>query len=294
MSRRVVSFAGTAIAVEHEGAVGARVVELLLSRLAAADGGAVPKVTLTLRSKRDDSTATLLLDGDVVVSDADAGLLVEHMEERLAYHFADGCHDGLIVHAGAVAREGRAICFPAQSGSGKSTLTAWLMTRGFAHLTDELVHLSERDACVHGWMRPIGLKQGSLSVIEPHLRMPKGPGAWLETPLGAVLAPQLLSSQPSVASALAWAVVFPRFESGRGAPLARPLSAAETSAWLLRCTLNARHLPAHGLRAAAAFCRRVPGFELVYGSFDALEELLGQWLERPSAAVDGAGGVDGA
>lgn len=46
--------------------------------------------------------------------------------------------DFLFVHAGSVAREGRALLLPAPPGRGKSSLVAALLRRGFEYLSDEL------------------------------------------------------------------------------------------------------------------------------------------------------------
>jgi hypothetical protein len=268
VTRVEVAFAGTKLAVEYAGLVAERLVTLLLSRVERAPAELATKVTLTLT---DDA---LLEDGVHVVRGADLGLLAEHLQERIAYHFADGCHEGLVVHAGAVAKDGRALLLPAQSGSGKSTLTTWLSTRGYQHMGDELVHVSARDSVLQGWMRPLGIKHGSLEVIAPHLSRPSSSDTWLDTPMGAIVSPALFSPVPSAQSALAAAIVFPRFERGRPEVSMRALSPADVSARLLQCVLNARHLPAHGLTDVAALCRRVPGHELVYGSFETLEGRL--------------------
>jgi hypothetical protein len=193
-----------------------------------------------------------------------------------------------MLHAAAVTRDGRALLFPAESGSGKSTLAAFLVSRGFGHMSDELVHLSERDHQMHGWMRPIELKHGSAALVAALLLRPTTPTTWLDTPRGCILAPELLSLQvtSSVASAAPAAVVFPRFTAGRAAPELRPISPAQTSAGLLRWTLNARHLPGHGLPTAAAWARRVPGFELAYGSFDALDDVLAAPLASPRLSLE--------
>lgn len=67
-------------------------------------------------------------------------------------------HSGdLLVHAGAVALEGRAVLFPGASGTGKSTITAACLARGMGYLSDEAVAVDLVSGLVTGLSRPIML-----------------------------------------------------------------------------------------------------------------------------------------
>lgn len=79
------------------------------------------------------------------------------MAERLGFH--------LLLHAGAVELDGRAVILPATPGSGKSTLTAALATRGFRLLSDEFGVVRLDDGKLLPLLRPVALKNESIDVI---------------------------------------------------------------------------------------------------------------------------------
>jgi hypothetical protein len=53
----------------------------------------------------------------------------------------DQVRDFLLLHAGAVARDGQALLLPAETASGKSSLTLGLLERGASYLSDDLAAL---------------------------------------------------------------------------------------------------------------------------------------------------------
>ena len=71
----------------------------------------------------------------------------------------------LLVHAGAVARDGQAVLFPGVSGAGKSTMTAACLRRGFGYLTDEMVAVDLGSGQVKGWPRPLMLTSWSVAAV---------------------------------------------------------------------------------------------------------------------------------
>ena len=79
-----------------------------------------------------------------------------------------GC---LAVHAGVVARNGRAVAFPAESGQGKSTLTAACLRAGLDYVSDEALCLDWRDARVLPYPRPLELSGWSRAAVG----LPAGP-----------------------------------------------------------------------------------------------------------------------
>lgn len=279
-AREVIAFAGSTLAVEHSGSGARRVVELLFGRVARAPE-ASPEHTLTVLSEPAADgggvNGTLLLDGVLQRRCSDLGDLAEQTQAQAAYCLIDGCRNGLVVHAGAVAHEGRGLLLPAASGSGKSTLSAWLGTRGFSHGSDELAHLPAPGGTLECWQRPIELKQGGRALIEPLLRGARSEATWLDTPTGCMFDRALFASAAGHSHMPLSAIVFPRYRAGAACAL-RPLSPAEATSALLQCTLNARHLPGHGLPGCAAWARAVPAFSLVYGSFDGVEQAIAQCL----------------
>jgi HprK-related kinase A len=86
-------------------------------------------------------------------------------EWGLNWCISNQAHQYLIVHAGVVARGGRALLLPAQPGSGKSTLTAGLVHRGFRLLSDEHALIRPEDGRIVPVPRPVALKNESIAVI---------------------------------------------------------------------------------------------------------------------------------
>ena len=72
--------------------------------------------------------------------------------------------DGVyLLHAAAVAADGRAWLVSGPSGSGKTSLGRALLRRGFGFLSDDLAPLSVDDRRIHPFPRRLGIELGSLS-----------------------------------------------------------------------------------------------------------------------------------
>ncbi|MEM9466192.1 MAG: PqqD family peptide modification chaperone [Actinomycetota bacterium] len=75
-----------------------------------------------------------------------------------------GRDDHLVFHAGAVARNGRAVLLPGSSNRGKSTLTTALVRAGFDYLTDEAAAV-DATGVVHPFAKAIALDPGSFALF---------------------------------------------------------------------------------------------------------------------------------
>lgn len=85
----------------------------------------------------------------------------------------------LLLHAGAVERDGRVIVIAGDSGQGKSTLTAALLQRGYSYVTDELVAIDPSNLDVLRFPKPLSLDRTSLDLLdidEPAASGPSGKG----------------------------------------------------------------------------------------------------------------------
>jgi hypothetical protein len=130
---------------------------------------------------------------------------------------ASRTHQHLVLHAGVVARDGRAVVLPAEPGAGKSTLSAALMASGWRLLSDESTVFGADDG-VLAVPRPVMLKGPSTALIRarwPSLAMtpPRLAPPDVEGPL-CLLKPTeasvVLANEPA---RVRW-VVFPRFREG--------------------------------------------------------------------------------
>ncbi|HCV03537.1 MAG TPA: HprK-related kinase A, partial [Pseudoalteromonas sp.] len=72
----------------------------------------------------------------------------------------------LIIHSAVLAKNGKAVLFPAPPGSGKSTLTAYLSRNGWRLLSDEMALITPLTLEVTPFVRPICLKNDSIDLVK--------------------------------------------------------------------------------------------------------------------------------
>lgn len=182
----------------------------------------------------------------------------------------------LVLHAGAVARDGLALLLPAASGSGKTTLTLALAARGWLPLTDDISPLERDDdrwfalpcpRCCHLDVNMIELLVAQGIALE-------GPVA----DLAGYYRPVRWAERARVA-----AIVTPHFAVG-SSPSRMPLSQAECLAELITASYEHAEHPRREQRLAARhLAMRLPAFRLTYASVDealSLVETLVSELER--------------
>jgi HprK-related kinase A len=228
---------------------------------------------------------SVAIRGDYVLPDAaplplSLGLLAAEMGMNL--QMALGQRRYLLLHAGAVERDGRALLLTGESGAGKSTLSALLGERGWRFLGDEFALLDLADGRLDPFPRAVSLKNEALRLFEgvaperlgPVLEgTPKGTIRHLR-PNGAAIAGMERPAAPAL-------ILFPRF----GADLAsavRPVGAAELFMRLTQASTNYVALGRRGFDALARLCRTVPARAIDYASSEeavALVERL--WAEQP-------------
>jgi len=278
--RRLIRFAGGAVAVETLGAAAETIVEFLCGNMpgSPAEEGPPPAV-LRLEHNSGDGRFHLFRDSQMLAGGRNSGWLAEQTLGQICTCLADGAGAAMVFHAAALAWQGVAVLIPGRSGAGKSTLAFWLARQGWGYLTDELAAVPAGRAVVDGLRRPLGLKQAALPVVAPWLESAADPGGVLRIPHGAMVAPRLLPVPPAGPAPLG-RIVFPAYRPGAGFEL-EPLTPARTVALLMGCLLNARNLPGDGLAAVAGLARRVPAFRLRYGCFDQLGP-AGQRLHDPA------------
>ncbi|TKB11662.1 hypothetical protein [Desulforhopalus sp. IMCC35007] len=179
--------------------------------------------------------------------------------------------DGLAIHAGAVHSGQGGILLPGKSGSGKSTLTAWLVSRGWRYLTDELVLLQGTNPKIIPFTRPVSLKAGSLKVLKSFVDFNKesavaGPG-------GIMLAHRLMNPHFIQVTPPLALIIFPQYVAGSMTEITR-IGGALGCAQLMECYVNARNFKDHGVERLAGIARTTPIYRLKYSSFDVLYEAL--------------------
>jgi len=194
-------------------------------------------------------------------------------------------NDLLLLHAGAVERDGLALLLPALPGSGKSTLTAALSLSGWRLLSDEFGAYDPVLGAFRALLKPISLKNTSIGAIErfaPHARI--GP-AFPKTRKGTVA--HLGADSAAVArrreAAAPGAVILPRWVAGSPTKL-EPLSRDRLFPAIAFNAFNYTTLGAVGFDAAVDLTRRCPAWTLVYSDLPdalaAIESIWPQVVER--------------
>jgi len=179
----------------------------------------------------------------------------------------------LLLHAGVVARDGRAIIMPGGSGSGKSTLTAALAAAGFLLGSDEVAVLDPVTLEVLPFVRSICVKDGSrgplapaypaLLTDAPHHRF-GGEEVWYIRPPSDAWLP---------APVPVGAVVVPRYVVGAATRL-EPLARSATLQVLLQQSFSVPKHGAFGIGTLTDLLQDVACYRLTFGSLDDAVQLL--------------------
>lgn len=102
-----------------------------------------------------------LLAGTAVYDLPDLDSYGEYVELIVFQHLFEQLDDYIVLHAGVVTRQGRAIVIYGQSGFGKTTLTLELLRRGYGFMSDEFCPLRIADCMVEPFERLVGLRKSS-------------------------------------------------------------------------------------------------------------------------------------
>lgn len=227
--------------------------------------------------------ARLVVDGAQAFEPFPAGNALALFEWGVNHCIAQRANRYLLLHAGVVARDGRAVVLAALPGSGKSTLTAALMLCGFRLLSDEFGVVRLDDLALLPLVKPVALKNASIEVIArdfPAARLgPRCPGTRKGTvahlaPDAASVAARHLAASPAL-------VVFPRFSAGSPTCVeAQPKSLAFRR--LAFNSFNYALLGPAGFRAVTALVERTPACALTFGDAgDAAAALARRLAEAP-------------
>ena len=223
-------------------------------------------------------------DADIPFAPFPAGIHLPLLEWGLNYLLAQRLNHRLLVHAGVVELDGRAIVMPALPGTGKSTLTAALVTRGARLLSDEFGIVDLEDARLHPLVRPVSLKNASIDIMSAFASdatfVPRFPGTRKGTV--AYLAPDARSYRERRVPAVPGLVLFPRYEPGAQIRV-ETLSKARAFAKLAVNSFNYEILGPDGFDAVGRLLQASEVYRLSYGSLadaiDAIGELVSR-LER--------------
>jgi len=276
--RRLISFAGSTVALGWVGEDAAAIATFLFSRIPSpASNPGPPVAQYHCGPGAAPGRISLVRDGVLLWEGENLGSLAEAWLASVSHDLAANSRGGMLFHAGALASPRGGIVIPAASGAGKSTLVLWLACRGLAYRSDELVFVPELTAEAHPGTRPLSLKPASGCAVRPFFDLEGDASQIVEYPGGWLIAPSRLDPAGD-GGALSWdTVLFPRYAPGGPFEL-EPLSKARAAVELTGCFVNARNLPEMGFPSVARLAAAAPAYRLRYSSFDQLgplEKLLG-------------------
>ena len=201
------------------------------------------------------------------------GLLALEMGMNL--QLAAGMHRFVLIHAGAVARDGGALLMTGDSGAGKSTLAAMLGHRGWRFLGDEFALLDPADGRLAPFPRPISLKNSSIEVLRAVAPADRFGPRFDGTIKGSVqhLAPPVEAIAAMDTAVPARVIVMPAFAPG-SEPTLRRLSRAESFFHLSQASTNYRIIGERAFEAVWRLVESAPAYEIGYGSTEDAEALI--------------------
>jgi hypothetical protein len=214
--------------------------------------------------------------------------LLQELEWRLYATSAVESLAPLLIHAGAVVRDGQALLLPGVSGAGKTTLTYALAARGWQTLSDDLLALDAEPEDPGGALLALPCPRCG-HVNTRSLRLVAELGVTLEGPVAGLVGyhrPHAWGEPAPVRYMIA-----PRYEAG-AASVATPMTQAETAALLMKASFAQRRVkyPAQW-RAAIQVAAPTRGWRLTYGqlvdALDTIERLVAEWPKAAEVSAEG-------
>src|SRR5688572_16964177 len=206
------------------------------------------------------------------------------MEQVLFYLMQDGLtalngesRTNLIFHAAALSHQERGLLLCGKSGRGKSTLAAWLTSKGYQYLTDEVTAYPLAGGEVSGFSRSLVLKSGSSMIWRRwldgadesgHLKMSDG-SVWIT--------PTLLNPNAVRTHVMPHLILFPTYSAGAAFETER-LTPAATLFMLLQDMVNARNFSDLGMAAAGNLSQKVSAYRFTYSNIEQASEWIQQTI----------------
>lgn len=222
------------------------------------------------------------IGGDFIVPDAlplplSMGLLAAEMGMNL--QVALGWRRHMLLHASAVARDGRAVILSGESGSGKSTLAALLGEGTWRLMGDEFTLIEPGSGDALGFPRAVSLKNAAIAEMAARVDPARLGPLLARTPKGDIrhLIPRADAIAAMHEPARPALILFPRFG---GAAAIEPMAPGEVFVRLTEASTNYVALGEAGFAALARLVRETPAFGISYPDSAAGMALVEQlWAE---------------
>jgi len=271
MGRRLICFAGSSVAIEHEGERAAGIVDFLYRYMPSGDDHATAShVTFRLAPGAEPDRLALYRDGKLTYEGTSDAFLAEMLLGETGYNLADKSRGGLLFHAGGLTWDGKGLLLPGSIGAGKTTLTMWLALQGIGgldYLSDEMIFFPDGSDAMQTYTRPLNLKSPARAALKGLFDFEAHADCILSTSYGDLIPPELLNFAGARDETPVNLFLFPRYAAESEFEL-KPLSKAQAGLALMECLVNARNLPEHGFREIARLARIAPAYKMSYAHFD--------------------------
>jgi hypothetical protein len=172
--------------------------------------------------------------------------------------------DQLLLHAGAVAHDGKAVLIAGESRSGKSMVAAALLGQGFDSLSDEITTLAA-DGVIDGLRRPLTIRADVWNEVSQL--------GWISQVVSLADGRRLAQAPGNrVGPAKCGLIIVPQFTAGASARLER-VATARAAALLMARNHSWQHASDHGFGTMLALAAAAPAVRLVYGDVKQLAPL---------------------
>jgi len=210
------------------------------------------------------------IGGDYIVPDAlplplSMGLLAAEMGMNL--QVALGWRRHMLLHASAVAKDGRAVILSGESGSGKSTLAALLGEKegggDWRLMGDEFILIDPQSGDALAFPRAVSLKNEAIAEVEARVDAARFGPLLAGTPKGDIrhLIPRADAIAAMHQPARPALLLFPRFG---GAPAIERIGEGEAFVRLTEASTNYVALGEAGFAAMTRLVRETPAFTIGY------------------------------
>ncbi len=278
MPKRLVSFAGTSLAIEYTGERAGTVIDFLYRHIAGSDEAVSPHIHYQLYTDDTDSLV-LTRNGERICREQDDAVLAERLLGDSSFDLADRVSGGLLFHAAGLNKDGKGLLLAGPSGTGKTTLATYLFTQGFDFLSDEFIYLLGSSKLMYGLTRPLNIKKPAKEIISRYFDIDANKDSIFSGRISHLIPSDLINHDNKAEPVKAQLLLFPYY-TPESDFICTKLSKARAAMELMQCLLNARNLPTHGFHAIATLMEQLPAYALYYSSFDQLIEKIEELLKQ--------------
>jgi hypothetical protein len=273
MRRAYVTLSGLTAALDFPEGLGETVIAMMGLDAAVPQGSRIAaEISI---EQADDGRCRVQAGSDIVAGDLAVGDAIMAAWRRAVTAIAGGFpRPSIILHTAAMARDGAGVLIPGRSGRGKSSLTAWLMAKGYQHLSDDVAAVRP-DGGIETVYGPLYIRADVWPLVErlglpgQHLDLEGG---------GRLLQPQAKADTPLMPLPCRL-ILLPAFKR-KSPPAIQLLSPARAAMALMAQNHSALDTADHGLPIALAAAAGATTLKLTYGSFEEIEGVLQPLLDR--------------